>query len=402
MTILKRLHNGRVVSANAAGTFKHYLVKVYYKGPLHKASDGKKYDQYTERVEGGIQAAKRLEGVLNQKALDGELPPQLKYKQERGEGHRPKFTSSTVEDWMAEWIAAYKLDNPESRTARNHETLLRKYVNPVIGLRELQSLKADDVRAVFTSPTMQEVSGTTRLHVYRVLSQALKAAVWDGRLDFNPCDRVKAPKADNFEPYVLTLEDGRRLLEMSRETDIGTLVTLLALTGLRLGEALGLRWQDVDLDGATLHVRQTRKLAAPVDYGSPKTEKSRAPVPLVSLVVDALSEYREAQRQHFESIGIGPEHDLVFADALGRGMTHDFVTHRWQALRDRAGVPRARIHDLRHFAGTLLINLGVDVVTTAAILRHTNPMITLTRYAHAVPQASRDAVNKLGEAIAAK
>jgi integrase len=84
------------------------------------------------------------------------------------------------------------------------------------------------------------------------------------------------------------------------------------------------------------------------------------------------------------------------------GMSHDFVTVRWQKLREAAGVPKARLHDLRHFTGTLLINLGVDVKTVQAILRHSNPMTTLTRYVHEVPQSSRDAVERLGAAIAAK
>lgn len=375
-----------------------YFAVVYYKKPccpgcgirhqIRKNASGKREAEDLERDFLNRRDAGTLPGMVNDPAIRPESATETR--------------ALTVSAWFTKWIEAYRADNPESRTPGTYETLVNRYVLPVIGSKALEGLEPDDVRLVIASDPLQALTGTTRLHVYRVLSQGLKAAVWADKLTRNPCDRVKAPKADRFEPYSLTLADGQRLLELSKATEIGPLITVLAYTGLRLGEALGLRWRDVDLDGATLHVNQTRKINAPVQYGEPKTASSKAPVPLVSVVVETLADHREAQRTHYEALHIAPEHDLVFTDGIGRGLAHDGVTWRWKALREDAEVPKARLHDLRHFTGTLLINLGVDVKTVQTILRHSNPMTTLNLYAHNVPQTSRDAVAKLEAAIAAK
>jgi integrase len=345
----------------------------------------------------GITEADNVERELLNRRDAKDLPNMLPPAEPELEAAKPV----TLGEYLERWLDTYAEDNPTSRTPRTYRTLMTNYVIPVIGDEPLQVIDDDDIRAVFRSEAMTARKGTTRLHVYRVLSQSLTDAVKKRRLAVNPCIYVKAPKADAFEPHVITLDEGRKLIELSKGSEIGTLVHLLAYTGLRLGEALGLRWQDVDFENATIHVRQTRKVAAPVLYGAPKTASSMAPVPLVSTAAQALQEHRDTQREQLA--GRVMDHDLVFLMPLTfEGMTHDFVTVRWHDLRKRAGVPKARLHDLRHFTGTLLINLGVDPVTVAAVLRHSSPVITMTRYAHVVPDATRKAVERLEAAMTTK
>jgi integrase len=379
-----------LVKKNNAGKVIGYVAVVTYRD-----ADGKRRQVRKNATK--FREAEQIERDFENQRARGELRNRRDIQTESATPG-----ALTVSRWFDRWLASYREDHPTSRTPNTYASLLSKYVTPVIGSMPLAGIDPDAIRSVIRSKAMQAVSGTTRLHVYRVLFQALKAAVWDGHLDRNPCERVKAPEADRFEPHVITLTQGRRLIELSAGTEIGALIVLLSYTGLRLGEALGLRWGDVDFDGATLYVRQSRKINAPVTYGEPKTASSKASVPLVSVVVEALTAHHEAQRAHYAMYQLAPDHDLVFTDPLGRGMTHDFVTHRWQTLRERTGVPKARIHDLRHFTGTLLISLGVDPVTVAAILRHSSPMITLTRYAHVVPNATREAAERLATAIGAK
>jgi integrase len=311
----------------------------------------------------------------------------------------------TVSDYVIkEWLPSIRL-RVASRTAVGYTSIMERYVLPVIGTKQLRALQPSDVEWIYRRMHNQGLSGTTQLHVHRVLFEALKAAKRRKRIAYNPCEDVDAPRKSRFEIEPPTPEEVRRLFTAADSTRIGPLVHLLVLTGMRLGEALGLRWKDVHLEEAYLEIRQTRKhrVAGLADYGAPKTERSRRSIDLAQELVDVLREHRRQQMAFYLENDFVDPNDLVFTtvDRNGvTGMTHDQVGHIWKDVRSRASVPRARIHDLRHFAATQMVSAGVSLVDVAAILGHTRPSTTSDIYSHYVKGRGKAAVGEIAKALA--
>ena len=158
----------------------------------------------------------------------------------------------------------------------------------------------------------------------------------------------------------LSLAQARRLLAAVAGDRLRAVYVLALSTGLRRGELLGLRWADVDLDGAELHVRQAmQRVAGELRVAAPKTRHSRRTIPLPALALDALREHRA--RQAAERLAAGPawqDSGLVFTTAHGTPMEPRNLNRHWYALRTRCGLPGVRLHDLRHTCVTLLLDAG--------------------------------------------
>jgi integrase len=187
------------------------------------------------------------------------------------------------------------------------------------------------------------------------------------------------------------------------------------MTGMRLGELTGLRWADVDLpagdaghDRGVAHVRRglVGVVAKTPTFSQPKTARSRRRVPLSADAVVALRAHKA--RQNVErlklgeawGLGIAGNADLVFAARLGTALDKTTVQQQWKGALKRAGLrPELRFHDLRHFTATSMLAGGVDIPTASAYLGHANAAITLTVYAHAVPQRLQAGADAIAKAI---
>jgi integrase len=310
----------------------------------------------------------------------------------------------TLVDFITnEWLPAVRLQVTE-RTGKGYEAIMSRHVLPALGHKQLKNVTTMDLERLYAKMAAKGLSGNTRLHVHRVIHMALTDAVRRGRLATNPAsrERIRAPRKETFTIQPPTPKEVAQLVEAASDTPIGVLVRLLALTGLRLGEALGLRWQDVDLDAGLLYVRQVRKQRETALFGLPKTERSRRVVDLAPGLIDALREHKNRQFAFNLEHGLVPSHDLVFT-VVGRqgieGMGHEQVARIWQDIRRKAGVPRVRIHDLRHFAATTMLDAGVPLPNVSEILGHGQTSTTANIYAHAVRSRSAAAVAEIEKAL---
>ena len=174
---------------------------------------------------------------------------------------------------------------------------------------------------------------------------------------------------------------------------------LALVVGLRKGELLGLRWVDVDLDGAELHVRQAaQRVAGELQFTAPKTRHSRRSLPLPPLAVDALGAPR---RQAAERLAAGPawqDSGLVFTTAHGTPIEPRNLNRHWYGVRDRSG-SGVRLHDLRHTCVTLLLDSGAPPHIVQAIAGHSGIEVTMTIYAHAAREEQRKVLAGLGERL---
>ena len=258
----------------------------------------------------------------------------------------------------------------------------------------------------------QGLSPQTQRHVHAALHSALALAVRRGYLSANPATGAAKEIGDgDAEPRPLPIWSGDELfgfLDSQKETDLGALWHLMAMTGMRRGEAIGLQWSDVDLDGATITVRRTRVplkgegrgKAARVITSSTKTKRVRV-IELDTQTVEVLRSLRWAAVSPAEVIGASePGPAWVFIDESGEPLNPNVVSYRWRRAMAACRTRRIPLHGLRHTHASLLLAAGVPITTVSVRLGHANPTTTMNVYSHCLPRAQQAAVQVLESMLA--
>jgi integrase len=257
--------------------------------------------------------------------------------------------------------------------------------------KPLDEVQPSDVRQWLSTLKRRGTGLRTRQRALALLRAALGAAERDNALAYNPAAKVATPKAEKKNARVrLDREHIGTLLKAAEGSPYEAVIVLAALHGLRIGEALGLCWGDVDLRAGAVTIR--RQLAEErrtgERYFAPvKTEAGERTVPLSDLAVAAL-------RRLLVRVGAAPHPGrLLFRDAKGAPLRRsNFHRRIWTPIRDAARLPKgSRFHDLRHAAASALLGAGQDVATVAGVLGHSSPAVTLRVYAHALPNRMREA-----------
>lgn len=210
----------------------------------------------------------------------------------------------------------------------------------------------------------------------------------------NPADAVESPRPLRHEIAAVPPDDLRRLLDAGDQTNFGPLVTVALLTGLRAGELLGLRWQDVDFDNGVLRVQQTCQWLSGEGFifRQPKSHRSTRPVALTPGTVEILRRVRVKQLEERLAAGTAYEDQgLVFTDALGRPIHPSTLRQTWLGIVKAAGMERLRFHDLRHAHASLLMAQGVHPKIVSERLGHSSVSITLDIYSHVAPGLQAEA-----------
>lgn len=217
------------------------------------------------------------------------------------------------------------------------------------------------------------ISPATTGKVYRVLKVLLRRAVALELLDRDPTVGISPPRVERKEMRFLTPEEVNRLLEVTSGTDIGDLIAVAVMTGLRQGELLGLRWRDVDLPGRKISVvRSWHAVSGPTDL---KTASSKRTVPIPQGLIPIL----EARRR---LMGFPEEENPVFPEVGRSKDRRNLIAREFEPALERAGLPRIRFHDLRHTYAALAIEGGVDLRSLQAVMGHANITTTAHIYGH--------------------
>jgi integrase len=186
----------------------------------------------------------------------------------------------------------------------------------------------------------------------------------------------------------LSHEQARLLLDTARGDRFEALYVLAVTTGLRQGELLGLKWEDMDLEAKSLSVRRTLSAAkeGPI-FTTPKSPKSRRKVTLTEGAVEVLKRHRQRQLEESKMVGAKwQDNGLVFCSVVGTPMSrHNLHNRSFKPLLERAGLPDIRFHDLRHTCATLLFKKGKHPKVVQELLGHATVSITLDTYSHVLP-----------------
>jgi len=223
--------------------------------------------------------------------------------------------------------------------------------------------------------------------VHGGLSGALKYGVKMEILYRNAAQAVSPPRAEKQEVIPPDITRVKRVLKRAYEEGhpVYPALHLIAYTGLRRGECLGLQWGNVDLDAGTLAIVQTlgRSLTQGLIFQPPKTPSARRVVDLDEMTVDVLRAHRGRQLLERMQLGVGlDEHALVFSDPLGRPLNPMSLTRTFQSLAKKEGLGKARLHDLRHFHASVMFQVGQSPVAVSKRLGHSSVSTTMDIYSH--------------------
>lgn len=314
-------------------------------------------------------------------------------------GTYQQASKETVREYLLHtWLPRYKAQVRPS-TYLQRESHVRKHLVPALGGKRLTALRPLDVQT-FYADLAERYQPSTVVAIHLTLSTALNAAVRWGAIRRSPAERCRPPKAPRRPASLWTpaqLEQMFAILGGGHET-LRAAVATAALTGLRRGELLGLRWEDVDLDAATIRVERTVTLDARGQcvLGPPKTEHARRRLPIAAALVAELRAYRAWQEER--AAHYGGRHftsGWVFVNARGDRLSPHTLRGQWRAAVRRAGLPHIRMHDLRHAAATRMLEAGVPLKVVSEYLGHSTIAVTANTYQHVTEEAARRAAEAL-------
>ncbi len=308
----------------------------------------------------------------------------------------------TVGAFLTSWLEDSVRGSVRKSTYDRNESLCRVHIAPILGRKKLKTLGAADVASFYRARLDSGCSAASVHKMHETLHKALKQAVRWGYMTKNPADDVDPPKVHTEEVTPLTREEARRFLEAVRGDRLEALYILALHTGLRQGELLALRWEDVDVEEKTLMVRRTlTRDGGKLAVGPTKTVKGRRTVKLTGDAAAALREHLTRQMEEIEvlSDSYGPG-GLVFATTKGTPINPTNLRKRsFAPLLVRAGLPHQTFHQLRHTAATILLLKNVNPKIVSEMLGHASIAITLDTYSHVLPNMQDSAVAAMEEAF---
>ena len=317
---------------------------------------------------------------------------ELEVSIEKGSYIKPKRT--TLAEWLNNWLNGYVSTNCGVRTTQSYQSEVRCHLIPALGAIPLTHLQPQQLQNYYAHALSHGridgkggLSARTVQYHHRILSEALSHAVKMGLLVRNVAEVADPPHPERRNMATLALEDIPKFLKATQETPYYVLFYTALYTGMRLGEILGLRWCDVDLDMAFLSVVQTLyKRSGVCKMLNPKSSHSRRRIALSSSLVLLLREYQAEQQTQRILLGKLPsDTDLVFSHLDGKPLDPGVVSHTFAKVLKKAKLPHIRFHDLRHTHATLLLKRGIHPKIVSERLGHANIVITLDTYSHVLP-----------------
>ncbi|MEV7446349.1 site-specific integrase [Streptomyces sp. NPDC091204] len=330
--------------------------------------------------------------------------------------------------YLTYWLENVAVHHLRENTHTRYTACVDRYLVPGLGKKKLAKLSAKDVRTWLNQLRItcqcctrgidagrdearccavraccsKRLSPLTLTYIHSVLKSALEHAVREEEIPRNVARNVRtgAPRPRRFEP--LTATEARQFLTAAQGHRLHTLFELALHTGLRKGELLGLRWEDLDLDASTAAIRRTlqRTNAGGLTTLPTKTRASERRIALPARCVQSLKLHHEQQQREREVAGTTWQHNgHVFTTAQGRRIDPTNLTRTFTTLLRKAGLRRIRFHDLRHSTATLVLEQGVELIVIKELLGHAPIGVTATVYAHVRLRLQHDAIDLLGRAL---
>lgn len=358
-------------------------------------------------------------GKLKQKSFYGKTQSEVRKKMtafaaEVDQGVFTEPAKITVGQWMDIWRKEYS-GGIKSSTVDQYRTQVEQHIKPALGAVLLSKLTAPMIQSMYNQKHRERqadpkgragLSAKSIKNLHGVLHESLDQAVKLGYIRVNPCNACELPRIERHEIKPLTDSEVGRFLKAIQGHKYERLFTVMVFSGMRQGEALGLRWSCVDLTAGTIRVdRQLQKERIPGGGGQyrlveTKTSNTRT-IAVAPFVVDVLKAQKKAQAEN--KLLLGPEWkndwDLVFTHEDGSHLAAETTYKCFKRAAKQIGVDTARLHDLRHTFATLSLQNGDDLKTVSDALGHSNISTTANTYAHVTERMKKESANRMERLI---
>jgi len=311
--------------------------------------------------------------------------------------------SLTLGDYLDTWLEGKH--NLRPKTIAGYRDAIDLYLRPGLGHIRLLELRAHHLDRFYVSIHIgrrgRPLSPSSIRRVHAALRSALNTAVRRRLIPYNPALHVELAPENPKRPTPWTAEQCRAFLRHISQDRLRAVYHLLIGTGMRRGEAIGLRWLDVDLDGGELTVvQQITEVRGKSVLGKPKTRRGRRVMAIDDGMVAALRSHHSRQLAESSNWATSSAPaELVFTREDGSAVRPEYATRHFQALTRAAGLPQIRLHDLRHTNASIALDAGIAMKVVSDRLGHSTIGVTADLYTHVVPRVAREAAQKLGLAL---
>lgn len=307
----------------------------------------------------------------------------------------------TLGNFLDLWLEEVAKPSVRHWTFKGYEVHVRIHLKPSLGRLPLDRVEPAHVQRLMNEKLKSGLSPKSVRYIHGTLRTALNHAVRWGYISRNPAMAVDGPRVEPYEARPFSVYESRRFLAAIKGDRLEALYSVALTMGLRQGEALGLRWQDIDLQLGTLQVaKQLQRINGAFQLVEPKTKRSRRTLALPGIAVRGLRDHHSRQQAERE---LGPAGwnplDLVFTRSDGEPLDGTVISHQFHRLLDRAGLPQRRFHDLRHSCATLLEAQKVSARVAMEILGHSQIAVTMNMYTKVVGALKRDAAERIDDLV---
>ena len=322
---------------------------------------------------------------------------------------------ATLEEWLIEWLETVARTKVKQTTFENYSTYIYKQIIPKIGHIPLKDLKAMHIQNLYNEllkngrlivrsgkQSQKGLSPRTVHLVHIVLHMAIEYAVKNDMISKNPVNFVTLP--DRIKPEIKIFDEKNitNFIKAAKEEHFEVAFLLAICAGLRMGEILGLRWQDVDFDNKCLHIRQQLTVTKEngLTFSTPKTRSAIRKINIFNELIEPLKKHKRKQKEQRLSTNIWHNNDLVVCTGIGTPMYPNNLRRNYARMLKENYLPQIRFHDLRHTFASYWASKETSVTTLRTVLGHSNAAFTLNTYTHTTDDMVKADAEKVNRALA--
>ncbi len=313
-------------------------------------------------------------------------------------------------DWVNQWVTLYKKPYIEETTMIGYRNKIHCYIEDSIGKMKIKDIKPATVQALVNSMIDRGLSPKSIRDTYNIINGAMKKAVVQHMISYNPCEGIELPRQHKYQANVYDVCTIQTVLEKAKADDekynsnIYIPILLLAELGLRRGELLALRWENIDLKNGIVKICENMVRGSDgYHIKKPKTDSGLRDIHIGADLINILTEEHKKYVADMLSYGVGFDtRGYIVRQANGSPLHPDSMSRKWERFLERNMLPKIRLHDLRHSNATALIQAGVSPKVVQQRLGHADITTTLNTYTHVLPSMDITAAETLDNLILKK